>query len=447
MRLFGTDGIRAVANTGYLTPESCVRIGRAAARYFLKNCNITKIAVGKDTRHSGDMIESSLAAGFSSEGMDVFRIGVIPTPGAAFVAKNNKFAGCVVSASHNPGSDNGIKFFRPDGRKLAEDGEKRIEEYYFSEAMDKMGLPAEMLGRINPVNPDYIESYKKFLKGFVKKNGMKRKRIVIDCANGAASVIAEGVFSAWGAELIIINAFPDGFNINENCGATCVDSLKKTVIDKKALLGIAFDGDADRAVIIDETGSYIDGDLLLFVIALDMMKKGNLPGKRIVATEYSNYGLDISLKRLGINVVRVENSDRLVENEMSRINSPLGGENTGHIILGEYSRTGDGILTALSVLKIMNESGKKLSELTSGMHRLPQKLVNVEVREKRELSKIPNLKSRLEQANKLLAGSGRIFIRYSGTQNLCRILVEAEDRETVEKIAKDISGHIRKAIG
>lgn len=448
-QLFGTDGIRGIANNYPIVPEMLVRIGRAIAHYFkMKNSRQRhKIVIGKDTRLSGYMVEYALTAAICSAGVDVLLVGPIPTPAIAHLTKSlNCDAGIVLSASHNPAQDNGIKIFDERGFKLVDEAEEEIERYIFSEEINHDNIKGELIGkayRIEDARGRYIE----FAKSSIKSASLRGLKVVLDCANGAAYHIAPPILRELGADVIVLNNEPDGLNINLDCGATYPEVIQQKVKEVKADIGIAFDGDADRAIFCDENGKLVDGDRILTMITLHFIKNKRLNHDTLVVTDYSNLGVDAAVNAAGGKVVRVENGDRYVAEEMRKNNYTIGGEKSGHIIFGRYSTTGDGIITALQVLNIMKETGKKMSGLADCMQEFPQILLNVDVREKRRFEDMPAVHAKIKDAEKRLKGNGRLLIRYSGTQNVCRIMIEGQDKKKITQMADELKNEIVKEVG
>ncbi|HTR60093.1 MAG TPA: phosphoglucosamine mutase [Candidatus Binataceae bacterium] len=448
-KLFGTDGVRGVANAEPITSETALKLGRALA-YVFHNAAARrrKILIGKDTRLSGYMLETALESGICSMGVDVWLVGPLPTPGIAFLTRSMRAdAGVVISASHNPFQDNGIKFFSSDGFKLDDETERRIEELVF----DDRGLASHRaaagdLGKAARID-DSHGRYLVFLKACVPRTVMfDGLRVVIDCANGAGYKVGPEVLDELGAEVISLGVDPDGKNINLNCGATHPDYLRKTVIREHADIGIALDGDGDRAILVDEKGELFDGDDAMALLGIKMASEGRLRDKTVVATVMSNFGLELALRDAGIRLVRTDVGDPAVAREMRTNAYNLGGEQSGHVIFMDHSTTGDGLITALLVLTAMVEKKRPLSELRA-MHRVPQVLENVKVRERKPLEKIPAVQRAITAAEERLDGSGRLLVRYSGTEMLARVMVEGEDHKTIQTIAQEIGAAIQKHLG
>ena len=448
-KLFGTDGVRGVANAEPITSETALKLGRALAYVFQNSpARRRKILIGKDTRLSGYMLETALESGICSMGVDVWLVGPLSTPGIAFLTRSMRAdAGVVISASHNPFQDNGIKFFSRDGFKLDDDTERQIEELVFDDrALVSHRAAAGDLGkaaRIDDAHGRYLVSLKSCVPRTVMFDGL---RVVIDCANGAGYKVGPEVLDELGAEVIALGVDPDGKNINLNCGATHPENLRKAVIAEHANIGIALDGDGDRAILVDEKGELFDGDDAMAVLGIRMASEGRLNDKTVVATVMSNFGLELALRDAGIRLIRTDVGDPAVVREMRTNSYNLGGEQSGHVIFMDHSTTGDGLITALLVLIAMVETGRPLSELRA-MHRVPQVLENVKVRERKPLEKIPAVQRAIAAAEERLNGSGRLLVRYSGTELLARVMVEGEDHKTIESIAQEIGATIQKHLG
>ncbi len=450
-KLFGTDGIRGIANVEPLTAEMTVRLGRAAAYFFKKKKNKIghhRIVIGKDTRLSGYMFEGALTAGICSMGVDVLIVGPMPTPAIAFLTRSFRAdAGVVISASHNLFEDNGIKFFSEDGFKLPDDYEMEIEKLIYSGEIDNLRPTGEGLGkafRIDDAEGRYIEFVKNSIPKGLDFEGLK---IVVDCANGAAYKITPTVLRELGADIITLGNKPDGVNINLGCGSLHPETVQRLVMEHKAHIGLAHDGDADRLIMVDEKGEIVDGDKLLAMCAIEFKRSGRLSHDTLVATVMSNFGLDIAMKEAGIRVVRTQVGDRYVMEEMIKNSYNLGGEQSGHVIFLDYNTTGDGLLTALQVLTLMQKTGKSLSELASCMKTFPQKLVNIKVREKKPLDTLHDFNKVIRESEKKLEGRGRIVVRYSGTETLLRIMVEGETNEEIVQVIDTVSDAVNKYIG
>ncbi|MFY9115474.1 MAG: phosphoglucosamine mutase [Dethiobacteria bacterium] len=426
-KLFGTDGVRGVANRE-LTPEMAYRIGRICAFLMKREHTTSFIIVGKDTRKSGDMLESALNAGICSSGMDVLSVGVLPTPALAYLTRERgAAAGIMISASHNPIEDNGLKIFASSGFKLSDDMEAELENLYFNE--DRLPRPkGGAIGKVE-MDDDSINVYGRFLKEICPDlTGM---HVAMDCAHGAAYKLAPELFSALGAKVTALNNTPSGTNINVRCGSTSPYLLQKTVKETGAMVGLAFDGDADRLIAVDEQGEIVDGDILMLIFSLYLQKKRRLKNSTLVATIMSNGGLDIAAEQNGFKVVRTAVGDRYVLEKMIEGGFNLGGEQSGHIIFSDYVTTGDGILTALQLTWIIREEGRKLSSYRTMLSRLPQVLVNCRVNRKDGWEENPVFKQALKEAHDKIGPCGRILIRPSGTEPVMRIMVEGEKDEAI----------------
>lgn len=447
-KLFGTDGVRGVANVYPMTSEMAMQIGRAAA-YLFKNGNRRhRIIIGKDTRLSGYMIENALVAGICSMGVDVLQVGPLPTPGIAYITSSMRAdAGVVISASHNPFQDNGIKFFFKDGFKLPDQMELKIEKLIFSRKIDSLRPVATEVGKAYRID-DAVGRYVVFLKStFPKDLDLVGMKIVIDCANGAAYKVAPAVLEELGAEVITIGVKPNGTNINDGCGSLHPEVISEAVKTHRADLGIALDGDADRVIVVDEFGNIVDGDQIMAICATDMIRHKKLRKNTLVATVMSNMGLDIAMRKAGGKVIKTDVGDRHVVEAMRKGGYNLGGEQSGHMIFLDHNTTGDGTLSALQLLSIIRRTGKRLSELAEVMIPLPQVLVNVRVSEKRDLMEIPAVAALIKATEAKLGLDGRVLVRYSGTEPLLRIMIEGADKYLITGWAKDIAEAVEKAIG
>lgn len=450
-KLFGTDGIRGVANVEPMTAEMAVKLGRAAAYLFKKHKNKKghhRIVIGKDTRLSGYMFEGALTAGICSMGVDVLLVGPMPTPAIAFLTRSLRGdAGIVISASHNPFEDNGIKFFSENGFKLQDEYEQEIENIIFSGEIDDLRPTGSSLGkafRIDDAEGRYIEFVKNTIAKGIDFEGIKA---VIDCANGAAYKITPTVLRELGADVVTIGDKPDGVNINLGCGSLHPEKMQNLVMECRSDIGLAHDGDADRLILVDEKGGVVDGDKVMAMCALEMKRSGSLCQDTLVTTVMSNIGLEIAMKGAGIKVIRTSVGDRHVLEEMIRSNCNLGGEQSGHVIFLDFNTTGDGLVTALQVLSLLKRTGKPLSELASCMKTFPQKLVNIKVKEKKALDSIPAINRVINESEKRLNGKGRIIIRYSGTEPLLRIMVEGDKEDEIDSIVGEISETINRFLG
>ncbi|MEJ2519773.1 MAG: phosphoglucosamine mutase [Desulfuromonadales bacterium] len=447
-KLFGTDGVRGIANKHPMTTEMAMQLGRAAAYTFKHKDRRSRIVIGKDTRLSGYMIENALAAGICSMGVDVLLVGPLPTPGIAFITSSMRAdAGVVISASHNPYQDNGIKFFARDGFKLPDHVELEIEDLIFSERIDSLRPTAEEVGKAFRVD-DAIGRYIVFLKNTLPRElDLTGLKIVLDCAHGAAYRVAPAVLEELGAEVHAYGVSPNGTNINDGCGSTCPEVISAAVRQHGADLGIALDGDADRCIFVDANGQEVDGDHIMAICGIDMLQRDALAERTVVATVMSNMGLDIALRQAGGRVVKTDVGDRYVVEEMRRGGYCFGGEQSGHMIFLEHNTTGDGIISALQVLAVMQKSGKSLAELASVMQALPQVLVNVRVCERRPLDELPAMQTLVADVERRLDNQGRVLIRYSGTEPLMRIMLEGEDQKEITAMAGEIAAQATELIG
>jgi phosphoglucosamine mutase len=447
-RLFGTDGVRGVANLE-LTAELAYKLGQAGAYVLTSETKHTpKILVGMDTRISGDMLEASLVAGLCSVGAEVACLGIAPTPTVAYLTRYyNADAGVVISASHNPYEFNGIKFFNSKGYKLSDALEERIESIILDNS-EKIQLPTgEKIGRKIEIESP-LDDYVNFIKSTIKGD-LKGLKVAIDCANGASYQVAPVTFFELGADVCVINNEPDGVNINKDCGSTHIEQLQKFVIESGADVGLAFDGDADRVLAVDENGNMVDGDQIMAIIGLELKKQGKLTNNTIVATVMSNLGLDIMAKREGINIVKTKVGDRYVLENMLENGHVLGGEQSGHIIFLEHSTTGDGILTGAQLLNVVKSSGKKLSELASIMQVLPQVLMNARVSNQNKEKYLEDevICEMCKELENEFRDEGRVLIRPSGTEPLVRVMIEGKDRDYIEKRALELVKVIEERLG
>jgi phosphoglucosamine mutase len=450
-KLFGTDGIRGIANVEPMTGEMAMQLGRATAYIFKNREGKHRIVIGKDTRLSGYMLETALASGICSMGVDVLLVGPLPTPGIAFITTSMRAdAGVVISASHNPFHDNGIKIFSRNGFKLPDALEAKIEELIFSNSIDSLRPTAKEVGkayRIEDAVGRYIVFLKNTFPNHVTLDGLK---IVLDCANGAAYKVAPAVLEELGAEVIPIGVEPDGENINLDCGSLCPQRVSELVVQKHAHLGMALDGDGDRVVFVDHKGKIVDGDHIMAICAINMADEGRLKNKSVITTVLSNMGLDLSLGKRGIRVVRTAVGDRYVVEEMVRGGHNLGGEQSGHTIFLDYNTTGDGILTALQTLSIMVGKQRQLDELAKSMVPLPQVQFNAKIDREIDVLKMPEIRRQIKAIEGELGKSGRILTRYSGTEPVLRIMLEGEDEDKIARMGKDFTdtiGQVMEKIG
>ncbi len=454
-KIFGTDGVRGTANVEPVTAETALKLGRAAAHVF-KNLSHTprsrgrhRIVIGKDTRLSGYMIENALSSGILSMGVDVLFIGPLPTPGVAYVTRSLRAdAGIVITASHNPYADNGIKFFRADGYKLDDNIEGKIEELVFSGEIETIRPTAEEIGKAIRID-DALGRYIEYAKtSFPRRMTLDGMRIVVDCAHGAAYKSTPCVLRELGAEVMVFGNQPDGTNINQDCGSMHPEILCHKVLEYRADLGIAHDGDADRILLCDEKGGLVDGDDILAICGLDLLDQGLLNEKTVVATVMSNAGLDAVINAAGGKVVRTSVGDKNVIDEMLRGGYNLGGEQSGHMIFRDYSTTGDGLVTALQVLRILRSKKTPLSKMAACWTRFPQIITNIRVREKKPFEKLDGVLDLVAKAEAALkAEGGRVLLRYSGTEPKARLLLEGRTQETLIVLSEGIAGAIRKQIG
>jgi len=447
-KLFGTDGIRGTANLDPMTSEMAMQLGRAAAHIFMRRAGRHRIVIGKDTRISGYMLESALMAGICSMGVDVLLVGPMPTPAIAFLTRSLRAdAGVVISASHNPYQDNGIKFFSSDGFKLPDEVEARIEELIVSDEIHHLRPTADLIGkayRIDDAEGRYIEFVKRSLPKDLDFQGIK---VVVDCANGAAYKAAPKILRELGAMVEVIGDKPDGMNINAGCGAVHPALLQESVCRHQADLGIALDGDADRAVFVCEQGKIIDGDHVMAALGLDLHQQGLLANRTLVGTVMSNFGLELSMAKAGITLLRTPVGDRYLLERMLAEGYNFGGEQSGHFIFLDHNTTGDGIISALQMLSLVKRTGKPLSELAKAMIAVPQVLVNVQVKAKPALESIPEIDRAIQASEHRLNGGGRVLVRYSGTEPLLRIMVEGEHDTVIKEVADDLARIVRVHIG
>jgi phosphoglucosamine mutase len=450
-KLFGTDGIRGRANVYPMTGEVMMQLGRALALVFRlgpQEARSPRVLIGKDTRLSGYMLEDALAAGLCSMGVDVLQVGPIPTPGLAFLTVDMRCdAGAMISASHNSFEDNGVKFFSRDGWKLPDEAEARIEELMGSPELDARRAYGADLGRARRID-DASGRYIVFLKKtFPRQCTLEGLRIAIDCAHGAAYKVAPTVLEELGAEVIAVGNRPNGTNINDGCGATHPEYVAGVVREYRADVGIAVDGDADRVVLVDEQGEIVDGDQILAICALEMKRRGALSADAVVGTIMSNLGLERALSGMGLRLLRADVGDRYVVETMLREKVNLGGEQSGHIVFLDHNTTGDGMLSALQVLAIQRREERPLSELARVMQRTPQVLKSVRVKAKPPLEEIPEVARIVGSSALLESGEARLNLRYSGTEPLARVTLQGDDQTKIERLADDLCGAIRKAIG
>ena len=446
-KLFGTDGIRGEANRYPMDAAMAFAVGQAVTHILKKKDHTTRIIIGKDTRISGYMLESALESGITSMGGAPYLVGVLPTPGIAFMAECMRAdAGIVISASHNPYQDNGIKIFSGNGFKLSDAQEDEIEKLILSGTLPELVPPPQNMGhayRLNDVHGRYIV----FLKNtFPRSLSMEGLKIAMDVANGATYTVAPEAFTELGADLKVIHNTPNGLNINDKCGSQHTEDLRKQVLESGAAIGLAFDGDGDRLIAVDEKGQEITGDQILIICAKVLKEEGKLKNNLLVSTIMSNLGLTLACKKYGFKHHASRVGDRYVLEDMQRFGSVIGGEESGHVIFLDHHTTGDGILTALQLIAAMLKAGKPLSELARLMDVLPQKLINVDVKRKPDISTVPEIVAAIRQVEAELKGQGRVLVRYSGTQNMCRVMVEGPTKEITAKHCKELSEIVKKAL-
>lgn len=446
--LFGTDGVRGVANEYPMTSEMALNIGRATAHLFKRAGHTPTIIIGKDTRISGYMIENALVSGICSMGVNAILVGPMPTPGIAFLTSSMRAdAGIVISASHNPFQDNGIKIFSNDGYKLPDEKELEIENLIFSNNMHKLHPSPHELGKASRID-DAKGRYIVFLKSsFPREYTLEGTKVVLDCSHGATYRVAPETFSELGADVTSVFAEPNGHNINDKCGSQHPETLAREVVKQKAAVGFAFDGDGDRLIAVDEKGGVLTGDQIIAICAKVMKDAGTLTNNLVVCTVMSNIGLSVALKELGIDQAVTQVGDRYVLEEMRASGAAIGGEDSGHVIYLQHHTTGDGIITALQVMAAMMKEQKPLSELAKIMTVFPQKLINIDVKSKPEISTVPGISRAIETVEKELGDKGRVLVRYSGTQNMCRVMVEGPTDEKVEKYCKQVADVVKEKLG
>ena len=447
-KLFGTDGVRGEANRYPMNAEIAFTLGQAIVYILKKGRYHPRIVIGKDTRISGYMLEGAFESGITSMGGNPYMLGVLPTPGIAFIAQSMRAdAGIVISASHNPYQDNGIKIFSGNGFKLSDEQEERIEELMLSNTLHTLVAPVKDMGqafRLDDVNGRYIV----FLKNtFPRDLSMEGMKIVMDTANGATYRIAPEMFWELGADVEAIHNTPNGININDKCGSQHTEDLRKRVVDKGAAIGLAFDGDGDRLIAVDEKGKEITGDQILLICAKMLKEQDKLKNDLVVGTVMSNLGLRIACKKYGFNYHASKVGDRYVLEDMLRLGGVLGGEESGHTIFLDHHTTGDGIITAVQLIAAMVRSGKPLSELAAMMDIYPQCLINVVVKSKPDISTVPQIIKSIKGVEKKLGNSGRVLVRYSGTQNMCRVMVEGPSVDVTDKYCEEIADVVKKALG
>jgi phosphoglucosamine mutase len=447
-KLFGTDGIRGEANRHPMSAEIAFGVGQAVAHVFRKNGHRARVIIGKDTRISGYMLESSLEAGITSMGGCPYLVGVLPTPGIAFITQSMRAdAGIVISASHNPYQDNGLKIFGGNGFKLTDDEEDHIEDLILNRKLAELLPTAKGMGkayRMEDVHGRYIV----FLKNTFPRNlSMEGMKVVLDTANGATYRVAPDAFTELGAEVEVIHNTPNGVNINDRCGSQHTEGLKKRVVESGAAIGLAFDGDGDRLIAVDEKGREITGDQVLIICANMLKKDGKLKNDLLVTTVMSNLGLRVACRKFGFKHHASKVGDRYVLEDMLSMGSIIGGEEAGHMIFLDHHTTGDGIIAAMQLIAAMVRVGKPLSEMAAMMDIFPQKLINVDVQRKPDIETVPRLIGAIRQVERALGDEGRVLVRYSGTQNMCRVMVEGPSAEVTGKYCKEIADIVRSELG
>ena len=446
-KLFGTDGVRGVANIEPMTSETALKLGRAAAYLFKNRQGRHQIVIGKDTRLSGYMLESALTSGICSMGVDVLLVGPLPTPAIAFLTRSLRAdAGVMISASHNPYQDNGIKFFSKDGMKLPDELEQRMEALILSNEIEHIRPTADQIGkafRVDDAEGRYIEFVKRSLPRNMDFQGI---RVILDCAHGAAYHVFPKVLRELGASIRVIGDAPNGTNINAHCGAVHPEQLQETVRQHRADIGIALDGDADRAVFVSEQGQIVNGDIALAAFSLDLSQRGLLKNNTVVGTVMSNFGFELAMNRAGIHLIRTPVGDRYILERMVADGCVLGGEPSGHLIFLNYHSSGDGLITGLQMLKLMKRTGQKLSQLANCMTTVPQVLLGIKVPHKPNLESIPQLQQAIEAGKIRLNGTGRVLVRYSGTEPLVRVMVEGENDSVIQEVAQELAGVVKACI-
>lgn len=448
IKVFGTDGVRGKANYKPMTVEIALALGRAAGKIFRRHNGKHRVVLGKDTRLSCYMFENALISGLCSMGVDTLMVGPLPTPGVAFITRAYRAdAGIVISASHNPYYDNGIKFFSSEGFKLPDSWEKEMEEIITTNNFDDSLPPEYDIGKNTKIN-DADGRYIEFVKAtFPRRLSLKNLKIALDCANGAGYKVAPLVFRELDAQVFVYGNAPNGLNINDGCGSLHPETVQKAVIDHRADVGIALDGDADRVIMVDENAQIVDGDTILAICARDLKKQGILKNNKVVATVMSNFGFIKAMEALQIEVIRAQVGDRYVIQDMLKHDANLGGEQSGHMIFLDHNTTGDGLVCALQVLRIMIETDSKLSDLASIVTRYPQACINVKVKAKPPLAELTRVQEAIALVEKSLGGSGRVLVRYSGTENICRVMVEGPKQKQVQQMAQSISSVVDEEIG
>ena len=446
-KLFGTDGIRGIANQYPMTTEIASNVGRAIAYLSKKEGHTPRILIGRDTRLSGDMFESAIISGICSMGVNAISVGVIPTPGIAFLTHDMRAdAGIVISASHNPSQDNGIKIFNNEGFKLSDVKENKIEELIFADNMRLLHPSPKELGKLSRMD-DAAGRYVDFLKStFPQKLNPEGMKIILDCSNGATYRVAPAVFMELGCEVKTLFDQPDGKNINLKCGSQHTDALAAEVLRQKADAGFAFDGDGDRVIAVDDKGNILTGDRMLAICSAILKKEGQLKNNLVIRTVMSNLGLTVAFQKLGIDSVFAPVGDRFVLEEMLARGAVIGGEDSGHLIFLKHHTTGDGLITALQILAALKKEGRPLSELARIMSVFPQMLINIDVKRKPEIETVPEIMAAIKKAEKALGDKGRVLVRYSGTQNMCRVMVEGPTKKETETHCRRIADVVEKIL-
>ncbi|MGO8714637.1 MAG: phosphoglucosamine mutase [Smithella sp.] len=446
-KLFGTDGIRGIANQYPMTIEVASNVGRAIAHLSKKEGHTPRILIGRDTRLSGDMFESAIISGICSMGVNAISVGVIPTPGIAFLTHDMRAdAGIVISASHNPSQDNGIKIFNNEGFKLSDVKENKIEELIFADNISRLHPSPKELGKLSRMD-DAAGRYVDFLKStFPQKLNPEGMKIILDCSNGATYRVAPAVFMELGCEVKTLFDQPDGKNINLKCGSQHTDALAAEVLRQRADAGFAFDGDGDRVIAVDDKGNILTGDRMLAICSAILKKEGQLKNNLVIRTVMSNIGLTVAFQKLGIDSVFAPVGDRFVLEEMLARGAVIGGEDSGHLIFLKHHTTGDGLITALQILAAIKKEGRPLSELARIMSVFPQMLINIDVKRKPEIETVPEIMAAIKKAEKALGDKGRVLVRYSGTQNMCRIMVEGPTKKETETHCRQIADVVEKIL-
>lgn len=448
LKVFGTDGVRGKANSKPMTVELALALGRAAGKIFRRHDGKHRVVIGKDTRLSCYMFENALISGLCSMGVDTLMVGPLPTPGVAFITRAYRAdAGIVISASHNPYYDNGIKFFSSEGFKLPDAWEEEMESLITKNDFDD-SLPADYdIGKNSKIN-DADGRYIEFAKAtFPRRLSLKNLKIALDCANGAGYKVAPLIFRELDAQVFVYGNSPNGLNINDGCGSLHPETVQKAVIDHRADVGIALDGDADRVIMVDENAQIVDGDTILAICARDLKKRGLLKNNKVVATVMSNFGFIKAMEAAEIEVIRSQVGDRYVIQDMIKHEANLGGEQSGHMIFLDHNTTGDGLVCALQVLRIMIETDSKLSDLATVVKKYPQACINVKVNRKPAIKDLKTVQETIADVEKQLGDSGRVLVRYSGTENICRVMVEGPKQKQVQQMAATISQAVSTEIG